>query len=561
MKLEQLIYRHPHHKKNLRHWQILDAMVKGGSAMSTDIKREILANPDRAVKETYDERVKLANFDSVMGVIVMKLASQVLMDQASYEGLKGQEWTKFFASCGLASDPINQTVDQLSFHGVLSRSLIEGLTTGRAIAQIGEEDGQPIVTFRPQSALWDWQKNGKEFDVAKIYDYEETRDSWVGEPIPTHRFTFFWRDRDRIYASVYCVKPRDVKKNPQFTIADLENAQDKDVIIETEVEELEVFSTTRGVSRFPVVNLSLPSQLVIADCLYDLQKSYFNHVLGGEWAMLQTNFAQLVFTGVEDPHTEGNANKAKTKLNGDGHYWECGPGQDVKWLIRSPDGIQLTVDYQKELRSRMLEMIHTVAESASNYAAKYQSGESKREQRRPLDVLFEVFGQCIRDYAKQILDVASIVTNSDQEWVVKGFTDYHTDGLMEWLEDYLKLDEAGIDSPTLKREAQKAIASKAVEQLNIDPSVLAAIEEELSTDPFNLNDSQRDTLVRLAQYGEISRFDLFTVLKAAGDLPHDFDIEAAIARIEGQPIRQDLPPDTVLSNGQNTTEPITETTN
>jgi len=112
-------------------------------------------------KETYDERVRLATYDSVMGGIAMKLASQILMDQASYEGLEGQEWTKFFTSCGLASDTINQTVEQLSFHGVLSRSLIEGLTTGRAIAQIGEEDGQPIVTVRPQSALWDWQKNGK----------------------------------------------------------------------------------------------------------------------------------------------------------------------------------------------------------------------------------------------------------------------------------------------------------------------------------------------------------------------------------------------------------------
>lgn len=546
--LQDLIYRHPLHKRQYRHWQILDAISKGGSAMTEDIRRELIANPDQSQSETYNERLKLAPFDSLISGILMRLSSQILMDQASYEGLDGIEWNSFFESGALAANFDQQTIDELSFHGFLIRSLIESLITGKAIAEIDEVGaGKPVVKFRPQSALWDWQKSGKEYDFAKLHDFEMVRDRWDSPAVPTHGFTVFERTLGGITAQRFNVQPRDLERFPQFPVGDLMNSEDKDVVI-TGLEPVQIFSTVGGVQRFPVVALTIPSQLVVADVLYDLQKSYYNHVLGGEWALLQTNYAQLVFTGVEESHQPGNANKAKGKPAGDGKFWELEPGQDAKWLVRQPDGIQLSIDYQDKLRGRMLEMIHAIAESASTYSSRYQSGDSKKEQRRPLDILLEVFGECVRNYAKQVLDVCSIVTNSDAEWTVTGFTDYHTQGLLESIEEFLKLDEAHINSPTLKIEAQKAIAAKAIEKLGISPSVQKQVSEELATQPFNLTDAQRENLARLARDGVLSRRDLFTTLMAAGDFPANFNIEEAIARAEGQPINQ-LPPETILSDG------------
>ena len=560
LSLSEILYRHPLHKENFRRWALLDAMVRGGGAMTDDFKREILRNPDNAPQSSYEERIKLATYDSVIGGIVMKLASQILIDQATYEGLKGQVWSDFFRSGGLAFDPTDQTITELGFHGVLMRSLVESLTTGSAIAQIAEiEKGKPIVTFRNRASLWDWEKSGKEFSYAKIHDFSQERKTFGGGHQSVHRFTIFWAEEGLNYSSVYTVRSKEAEKHPILSIEDLCSMDEKTLIVEAETEKLEIFSTVQGLSRFPVVSLTLPSQLVLADGLFDLQKSYSNHVMGGEWALLQTNFAQLVFTGIEDPHEEGNKNKAKAKTAGEGHFWELEEGQDAKWLVRPPEGIELTISYQDTLRSRMLEHVHTVAESAASFASKYQSGDSKREQRRSLDVLLEVYGQCVRDFCRGILDVAAIVTNSDQEWTVKGFTDYQTEDLLIWLEDYLKLEEAGIDSPTLKRESQKAIAAKAVEKLNIDPSVLAQIEQEISIEPFNLNESQRDTLVRMGQYGLLQSADLLSTLKQAGDFPASFDVASAVRRAENQSIRVDLPGESILStNEQFNAPPITE---
>jgi hypothetical protein len=416
------------------------------------------------------------------------------------------------------------------------------------------------------SDLWDWDSDKHGFKFVKLHDFFEERNDWSSKPIQVHQFTVYERVEDgAIVGSAHQIrlKPNtsatsNEPYSEQFSESKLHELTDENAEIFEVMAPTKIFSTTGGKYAFPVVCLNLPDQLCIADQTYDLQKSYYNHVLGGEWAQLQTNYAQLVFTGIDKPHQEGNGNPAKDMPTGDGRYWELYGNQKAEWLVRDPAGIELSLSYQDKLRSRMMEMINVIAEAAAaSYATRYQSGDSKREQRRPLDILLEVYGERIRGFATAIINVASVARNEDIEWKIQGFTDYHTAGLVETLGEYLKLNEAGIDSPTLKKESQKAIAGQVFKTWSLPADLLAQVVAELDKEPFNLTDGQRDALIRLAQFGQIDQRDLFETLKAAHDLPESFDVDRAIARLSGSTVPTTAPPNTVLSNGR-TGEPVTE---
>ena len=158
----------------------------------------------------------------------------------------------------------------------------------------------------------------------------------------------------------------------------------------------------------------------------------------------------------------------------------------------------------------MLDLVHKIAETAANaYAMRMQSGESKKEGRRDLDILLEVYGEELRGFAKSILDAASIVRNEDTEWTINGFTDYNTTGLMEALQEYTALDRAGIDSDTLQRESRIAIANKAVASLNLSPTIVSEIADEIGEDsPFTLQPEGMNALVQLAGANLISPWRL-----------------------------------------------------
>lgn len=579
--VKQLTHRNKIHKEYADHWRVLDAMVKGGSAMTSDIKSSLLANPDNSEKDAYNERIKLAPYDSVVGVIIMRLASQLMIDEPSYEGSSDSFWSEKFLKKGFLIPDDDDA--QASMQQALTTAVVGALTTGKYLAQVdvrnvnarnayeqrllGGKD--PYVLMRDRGSLWDWQSDKHGFKFVKLHDFFEERDGWTGNPIQVHQFTVYERiESGAIFGSVYQIRLKPNAATPsnqayvdEFSINKLCDLTEENAEIVEKEAPTPIFSTRSGKYAFPVVCLSLSDQLCIADQTYDLQKSYFNHVLGGEWAQLQTNYAQLVFTGIDKPHQEGNENPAKNMPTGDGRYWELYGNQKAEWLVRDPAGIELSLSYQDKLRSRMMEMINVIAEVASaSYATKYQSGDSKREQRRPLDILLEVYGERIRNFATAIINVASVARDEDIEWSVKGFTDYHTTGLMETIGEYLKLNEAGIDSPTLKRESQKAIAGQVFKTWSLPADLLAKVIDELDKEPFNLTDGQRDALIRLAQFGQIDQQDLFETLKAAGDLPDSFNVKQAIARLSGATVPNTAPPNTVLSNGR-TGEPVTEPAN
>lgn len=539
--LKQLIARHPEHEKHADHWRMLAALAAGGSMVSPEVKQKLLINPDGAELEIIKDRIQLAPYEPIMGSILMKLTSQVTQHAASYDGSTDPYWENEFYEQAFLSD--RGSTSRQSFHNGLTDAFFNALTQGKMIGVVDVPRVQArslaeqralggdkaFVALKNRWDLWDWASDEKGFIYAKLYRYSKSRDSWDSSLSCQHEFTLYVRQSNgSTITSQYLVKPDE--NHQDYPLEDL---RDGNVTISANFEDSQVFSTTNGLTRFPVVEVTIESPLFIADQLFDLTRSHYNHVAGGEWALVQTNYAMPVFNGVEDPHVLGNSNPASNQKTGNGRYLELPPGITLEWVVRPGNDIQLSLNYQQQQKQKMLDVVHKIAESAaSSYAMRMQSGESKKEGRRELDILLEVYGQSLRQFAKGLLDVAAVAHNEDVSWKVNGFSDYNTSGLKEDLESFLALDQASIDSPTLKRESRLAIANKAIQRMNLPPEVSSQVAEELSEDSaFALSPDGARVWIELAKVGYASPEMILEVFSKAGLVPPDADIRSMLSTL------------------------------
>jgi hypothetical protein len=300
----------------------------------------------------------------------------------------------------------------------------------------------------------------------------------------------------RCKQSQYKVRPK--KKGEACSFKDISNDS---VIIEIAFENEDVFyleSQGNIVSKIPVVFLSIPKPLDLAFQLKDSQISHFRVGASAEFAMLSTNYAQLLITGsdsIEDT-------KSRITTTGDGFYWVFKDKEDAKWLERTGTAIDRSLQYKEEKKQEMLDIISQVATNAVSMTSKVrQSGESKKEDRRQMDILLGVYGDYLKGYIKQILDIASIARGKLLNWQIEGFNDYDSDSLMEDLAELLEVSDA-VDSPILRGEGQKALARRAVKKWGMNPDLLPQIYEEIdqsinfqaSLQPEILNQSNETVL-------------------------------------------------------------------
>jgi hypothetical protein len=526
----QLRLSHRDYTVNHKYWRLLQALSEGGSSVTTDIKKQLLIDANGHGCD----RSSLAPYDCQIGSIIVKLTSQLMNTAMVPSGSDDEYWNTFFDKCAIL--PHDETGSMVSFKSLLANAALQALIQGRAIAQIDtscidtdsvsvqKQSGgdTPYVILRNSWDLVDWDADRNGLEFAKLHTYSEERETWDGDLVPTHKYTIYQTMSGGIVASVYNLVVKEEYRSMPFNLL-----EDKHVTITAEFESIDLFHTGKGRYLFPIQVMKFPKQLQLADQLFDLQRSYFNQNTSLEWSLLQTNYAMPVFTGIKDPYNE------PTKPMGDGRFLEIAENQSVFWLEKSGTGNALTMDYLSRLKERMLEVIHTIANSvASTSGLNQQSGESKKEDRRNLDILLGWYGEQIKDFGQNILNVASIVRNEDVQWSIKGFDDYNSLDLDDSLDSYSRLmAEGGLDSNTLRRELQRNLVAKAGQLFELSPTATKAIENELAEKPYNLDESQRSGLMGLATGGVMSPRDLFEVLIRSGDLPADFDVDGAVGRL------------------------------
>ena len=489
--LEQLRSRHPEHIANQPHWDLLDAIVAGGNRMGTAQKRMLLANPDGRPQKVMEERLKLATYCNKIGPILTRFNAELFGQPASRTGSKDEFWTdKFFTQGAILKGDDDA---RASFDALLSDSMFQALATGKAIAQvdtrkssgtaISKQDQavngelEPYVILHPRTALWDWEADREGFKFAKLHQCRMVRDRWNLPPVPEHDFTIYERMEDgSVFASRYTVRKRlkDSEKPPKCAL-DLDKLKETDVEITVELEPSPIFNLN-GTFEFPVVTLTVPDTLWMADQLFDCQKAYFNQTAALEWGIYTSNYAMPVISGVEDEDDD----PAKDQKFGDGYYLTLRPGQTLSWAERSGGAFSTAINYRGEVKRDIYDVLQQIAMSAADgVAITARSGASKKEDRRPTELLLEKYGELVRTFAKQILNVAAIAHAEKVIWEVDGYRDFLDEGLIQDITDFQGVQSVTIPSLTFKKETAKRFAKRVSQAMEIPSEKIAAILEEL----------------------------------------------------------------------------------
>lgn len=489
--IEQLNYRHADHVKNSSYWELLDAVVCGGSKMTFDMKKRLLPNPDGRPAEVMDERVKLAAYVSKISPILTRFNAQLFAKDAIYTGSTDPYWSEVFQTSGGLLDGDDDS--RASFKTLLMEAMRIALSTGKAIAQVDTRQNsgiassrasqdllkelEPYVVLHPRSALWDWKSNIEGFSFVKLHRFNMVRERWDEPPIPEHDFTIYQRQTDgRITASRHTVRKRlkDGEKQPT-EIFSLDNLKTDEVEINTVLAESNIFSYG-GKYEMPVLTLTLPNALQLGDQLFDLQKSYFTQTAALDWGIYTNNYAMPVVSGVDDEDDD----PADNQKFGDGYYLTLKTGQSIGWTERPGGSFTTAISYRAEIKRDIYDSMQQIAMSASDGTSIVaRSGESKKEDRRMESLLLSRYGQLVREFATQILNASAIAHGESVTWNVVGFDDFLDAGLTEDITDFQGVQGASVPSTTFKRAIAKYLISLAGKSMNLDDKDLTTSLREI----------------------------------------------------------------------------------
>jgi len=213
--------------------------------------------------------------------------------------------------------------------------------------------------------------------------------------------------------------------------------------------------------------------------LFDCQKSYFTQTAALEYALYTNNCAMPVITGVDSDSDDPLIGRKV----GEGYYLTLKTGQDITSFERNGTSIETAIAYRNEIKRDIYDVLQQIAMAASDGTSVIaRSGESKKEDRRPEEILLERYGQAMKEFILQILKPAAIAHREDVNWEVSGYDDYLTFSIEELLADMGLLDQADIPSPSFKKEMQKVTIKRFARRYDIDSDAVerAIAEIDLS---------------------------------------------------------------------------------
>lgn len=497
--LAQLRRRHPTHKESSNYWDLLNALLQGGSKLTPAIKQQLLCNPDNRPDDIIKQRVKVARYFNKIGPIASRFLSQLFAAPISYEGSKDSFWTDTFFPAG-AMLPAEDDDGRASFQAFQRAAVLQGLGQGKAIAQIDTaiasdasrtkndqrqlKEDEPYVLLVPRGELWDWQSDRNGFSFAKLHRFSWSRDTWDSDPVGLHDFTIYQRKPDGvIVVSRYTVQHSD-KGGAQFDQGiqnyDLDKLSETDAQIAKvgNLEEAKVFNKG-GKYKFPIVTMAVPSALWLADQLHDPQVSHYNQTASLEWGLVSSNYSMMTVTADDlDDFTERN------KKVGEGYFVHLDPSNKdaIAWTERNGSTFSTSIQYRDKVDANIDKTVQQIALAAAD-AVTSTSGEAIRQARKPEEILLMIYGAMVKDFSKSCLDVAAIAHDEVVSWSVNGLDDFSSTLLDDVAQEYQAVTQAQIPSPTFNKEFQKSFVREVAKEKEFEPKLLKKMLSEIDQAP------------------------------------------------------------------------------
>ncbi len=519
------------------HWMLLKRMVQGGSRLSMADRMALITPPHQQDYQTLQPKLQGSRYENVIGSIVNKLRGQVMATDILPNHESNDEFwdAEFFKKgCFVKGKPA-------SFIKLLSEACLSGFTQGKAyvVVDVNPDTRKPFAALVNRDSVLDESCEGGQLQFIKIVDSNIRKKSWRSDSEIVHTFSIYESIDGKYYQSQYNIyKNLEGEADYEFSAIGKAKGYQEEVLI----QDREMYSKVMNGELFapaPVIELDFEEGTWIADSLFDSQRSLFNQITGSEWALMSTNFAMLVFLDVMDEEDI----KDRFDKVGDGYWFSLPKEVRAEWLTRDPRGIELSMNYASKLKMQMYEEVEVIIQNVAA-TVMARSGESKKEDRRHLEIFLRAIGRIMRDFGQQILDTVFIANGEDPTASLTGFENYDSDSLLEDLEEY-RQSERIFRSKTYTVEGQKALSTKSAASIGIPAEKWKQIKEEIEANTVLLSEAQQEMIKDLVIAGQLPLEAGLRELKRSQLFGDDFNVEEVLIQLGiGEPEQIDLPPST-----------------
>jgi hypothetical protein len=448
------------------HLNKLQACYRGSRAVRAMIHHFITQNEFEDVKR-YEQRKQQAPYLNYTGPILDKFAAMLLASppnaQIATDSGEQKDPEEFWLDW--RKDVDGNGTDLTQF---MREQFTDAMMKRRAIwtLRLPDDEGEPATN----KAEWQKRELGnvilEELETQDCIDWRCDKKGqllWL-----IHHTTEMPRelptdDRDSV-VETWKIYTREVVDT--YRIKYDQNKPPKDT---DEIPQVDTWA--HGLGECPLIVLTMPEGLWVADRVYEAQLEHFRIAAALSWSFKATCYALALFHLID-------STKAPQMGAGLGVFLDA--EDRVDWLAPPTAHLAAMQGEKVALKDEIYRVVHQMADSSSNNAGTIgRSGVSKQADLFSTRTILESFSQLVRSAIERTYTMAARLrgTDTDVNWTITGLDQFEDLDLKELIESITGAETIGMPSVKYQEEIRRMLLDSLLP--NADESTRAAIMLEI----------------------------------------------------------------------------------
>lgn len=447
--IEVLQREHPEYAARKGMWERYWDFYAGGESMRQN-GQKYLPKRQKEPAEVYFERLSRVFYENYLGSIIDWYAATLFRTEplVAFTGSESGFYNAFLDDCDLAGTDFVEFFRQVFLRALIFRQSFVLLDFPRVTAPArgffqsrAEEDALGtsrayLVNYTPLD-IPNWK-----LDAAGNFEWLVVRSTTrfqpeFDSPAEIHRDTWTYFDR-RGYRTYELDRDpeRPVRPRTEVPLA----ASGPHALAEFE--------------RVPVITLSISEGLWLANKAALIQQEHFNKSNALAWALHMGLYAMPVVYSEREWH----------QVVGESYYIQLGPSDRFGWTEPEGKVYQIAQDNLERLKDEIYRVCYLMVQAGGREARNLgQSGVSKQRDYSVTQEVLRAYGDLLKDAMKGVLRAVIAARQDDLAVDVKGLDQFDIRDLSAELEDAARLNELVRASPTFRKELQKRLALKCLD--------------------------------------------------------------------------------------------------
>ena len=430
---------HPEYRRRRAILRTYRDLYAGGEQIKANA-HVYLTRRQKEPPDVYAERLSRVCYENYIGSIIDWYAATLFRREPhlSFEG-DNEAGRAFF--CEFTE---NCDRKQTALSDFFRRQFVEMLVTGAAYILVdfpritrpatnrAEEDAMGasrayLVDYRAEDLInWDFDDDGNfEWVVLRTSRQTQSRDGSAEGVIETR-----WLYYDKEHFQSYRATSTGLGQTAKPILVD------------------EGRHGLAGLRQVPLFEMKVTEGLALMNKAALLQLEHFNKSNALAWALTMGLFAMPVVY----------SDREWNQIVGDSYYIQLGPGDRFGWTEPEGHVYQLAVENLNRLKDEIYRVCYLMPQAVD--ARTPQSGLSKQRDFTITNEVLRGYGDTVKDTMKRVLRAIEAARQDGLAIGVTGLDEFDIGDFSSELEDARRLLELGIQSPTLKKEVFKRLASK-----------------------------------------------------------------------------------------------------